>query len=227
MRDMGPNLAVQPFANERPVKRTTQLIWIVALTLLAINVFLYQRHLSTHYEQRQTLRDLQEQVGAEEETIRQREVDLAALELSQQNQKVVFLNAQIARRTFSWSQLFDRLEEVLPANVELRQVSPRTLKDRRSDERSSERGIRNLVAIDLSGYAQTGEELLQLVDNLFEHASFTLPDLMGESQQDDGRLEFTLKVLYLPSASPQESAETPANTVEEAALRTDSAEGDR
>ena len=130
-------------------------------------------------------------------------------------------------RYISWSHLFDRLEEVLPANVELRRVSPKILQGRRRDERLSEQGIKDPVAIDMSGYAQTGEELLQLVDNLFDHVSFTLPDLLGENQRDDGRLEFSLNVLYLPSASRQESVETPASRVQEATVLTDSAGGDR
>lgn len=226
MRDMGPNLAAQPFANERPVKRTTLLIWILALTLLSVNIFLYQRHLAAQHEQRQTIKSLQESIEAEEEAIQLGEADLADLQLSQQNDRVIFLNGQIASRVFSWSQLFDRLEEVLPANVELHGVSPMILKERRRRGRRAKQGVEGLVAIDIKGEAQTGEELLQFVDSLFEHASFTLPNLKGESERDDGRLEFTLTVLYLPAAVSEEAVETPESTVEEAVLLTDSVGGD-
>jgi len=224
MRAMGPNLAAQPFANERPVKRMTLLIWILASALLAINIFLYQRHLAAHNEQRQTIRSLQEKIGAEEEAIEQGEADLASLQIDEQNDEVVFLNGEIARRTFSWSRLFDRLEEVLPANVELHRVSPKTMIERRG--RPKKPGLEDLITIDIKGSAQTTDELLELVDNLFDHSSFTLPNLMGENQQDDGHLEFNLNVLYLPSAVPEESSETPESSVEEAALLTDSAGGD-
>jgi len=224
MRTMGPNLAAQPFANERPVKRTTLLIWILALALLAINIFLYQRHLAAHNEQRQSIRSLQEQIGAEEEAIKQGQADLASLHLDEQNEEVVFLNEEIARRTFSWSRLFDRLEEVLPANVELHRVSPKTSKERRGKPKDPR--LQDLIAIDMKGSAETTEELLQLVDNLFDHSSFTLPNLMGENQRDDGRLEFNLNVLYLPSVIPEEGAETAESTVEEATSATDSAGGD-
>jgi hypothetical protein len=226
MRGMGPNLAARPFANERPVKRTTLIVWILALTLLAINIFVYQRHLSAHYDQRQAVRDLQEQIGAEERAIRQREADLAALELGQQNEKVVFLNGQIARRTFSWSHLFDRLEEVLPANVDLHRVSPRILKQRPRDRRLSEHDIDGLMAIEMGGDAQTVEEVLELVDRLFEHESFTLPNLMGERQRDDGRYDFSLTVLYLPAAAEQEGPGVATGTVEEAGSIPGSAGGD-
>lgn len=225
MRELGPNLAAQPFANERPVKRTTLLIWILAMTLLAVNVFLYQRHLVADNEQRQTITSLQERIVAEEEAIRQAEADLASLRIGEQNEEVIFLNGQIAHRTFSWSRLFDRLEEVLPANVELHRVSPKALTKRRRGKRRDEL-LKNLVAVDMKGSARTTEELLELVDNLFAHASFTLPNLTGENQRDDGSLEFNLNVLYLPSALPEESAETPESTVEEAVLLTESVGGD-
>lgn len=219
MRDMGPNLASRPFANERPVKRTTLLVWALALVLLAINIFLYQRHLSSQYGQRQAARDLEAQIGAEEETIRQRRTELQAIELDRQNEKVVFLNAQIARRAFSWSRLFDRLEEVLPANLELARVSPKIL--------SRESSETDLVAIDLKGRAETGDSLLQFVDNLFEHDSFTLPNLQSDNTLDDGGVEFTLKVLYLPSLPLSETVEVVDSTVEEASLETEQTGGDR
>lgn len=227
MRILGPNLASRPFANERPVKRTTLLVWVVALMLLAINAFLYQRHLSAHYEQRQAIRDLEEAIVLEEKSVRQGEADLAALDLEKQNQSVVFLNGQIARRTFSWSRLFDRLEEVLPDDLELRRVSPRILEERRSPRgRAAE--IKDLVTIEIRGEAQSGEELLQLVDNLFEHSSFTLPDLQRETQDDDGRLEFALTVLYLPSRDDPATTESlPPQMVEDVALPASSTGGDR
>lgn len=226
MNHAGPNLAAQPFANERPVKRATLLIWVVALTLLAVNIFLYQRHLSAHYEQRQTIRDLQERIEAEEEKLRKAEGSLADLQLEQQNDRVIFLNGQIARRTFRWSQLFDRLEEVLPANVELGRVSPKILHERRRGGRRSKETVKDLVAIDMRGESRSGEELLQLVDNLFEHPSFTLPNLQGENERDDGRIEFTLTALYLPSAGPREAAEDSIGSIEEAVLVNEAPGGD-
>lgn len=226
MKEMGPNLAARPFANERPVKRTTLFIWILALTLLAVNVVLYQRHLAAHNEQRQTIKDLQEQIQAEEEAVRRGRTELAALALGDQNDKVLFLNGQIARRTFSWSQLFNRLEEVLPANVDLQRVSPKVLTEQSRSGGQRGPGTQDLIAIDMKGEAQTGEELLQLLDNLFDHASFISPDLAGENERTDGGLEFTLKVLYLPSAVPDESAEVPEDGVEEGVLLTDSVGGD-
>jgi len=215
MRGMGPNLAGRPFVNERPVKRTTMLIWVVASALLTINIFLYQRHLSGQYEQRAALKSLQQNIAAEESALQQLEDELSNLELGRQNEKVVFLNGQIAKRKFSWGQLFERLEEVLPANVQLRRVSPRILAEKDRDSRLEGEHLGELVAIDMNGYAQSTEELLQLVDRLFEHPSFAIPNLMNENERDDRRLDFALDVLYLPSAFHPEVDEASTGSSEE------------
>ena len=39
------NLAESPFTNERPVRRTAALLWILGVGLLVLNVMLYQRHI--------------------------------------------------------------------------------------------------------------------------------------------------------------------------------------
>lgn len=205
MRGMGPNLASRPFANERPVKRTTLLIWLVALGLLIINVFIYQRYLSGQHEQRRATQDLQARIEAEQQTIAQLETDLAALDLGQQNERVEFLNTEIAKRTFSWSRLFDRLEEVLPPDVQLKQVSPRAAEKRHGDTRLGGQSIEDLVSIELNGRAETGDQLLELVDNLFQHQSFLVPNLANEQENDDMSLDFSLHVLYSPEAVLEES----------------------
>lgn len=201
MKSMGPNLATRPFANERPVKRATSLIWLIALALLVINVFIYQRYLSGQYEQRQAIEDLQTRIEAEQQTIVQLEDDLAALDLDRQNERIEFLNVEIAKRTFSWSRLFDRLEEVLPPEVRLSRVAPRAAEQRHVDARLGDQSVEDLVAIELHGRAEDGDHLLEFVDGLFEHSSFLVPNLVSEQENDDFSLDFSLRVLYRPEAA--------------------------
>lgn len=200
MKAMGPNLASRPFANDRPVKRTTLLIWVLALGLLIINVFIYQRYLSGQHEQRQAGQDLQARVESEQQLIAQLEEELEAFELDDQNARIEFLNAEIAKRTFSWSQLFDHLEEVLPPEVRLSRVAPRSAEDRHADTRLGDQSIEDLVAIELNGMAESGDQLLELLDSLFQHSSFLVPNLVSEQENDDLSLNFSLRVLYRPGA---------------------------
>ena len=205
MTEMGPNLATRPFTNDRPVKRTTLLIWILALGLMIINVFIYQRYLSGQHEQRQRIRDLESRIESEQQVIDELETELAALDLDHQNERVEFLNSQIAKRTFSWTALFDRLEEVLPPDVRLNRVSPRAAERRHADNRLAGESIDELVAIELNGRAESGEQLLELVDSLFDHSSFLVPNLVSENENEDFTLDFSLSVLYKPAASASDA----------------------
>lgn len=215
MTVLGPNLASRPFANERPVRRVSLLVWLLALLLLAVNVFLYQRHLRGQHEQRQVLATLQGDMAAQESAVRELEVRLSTLDLEQQNEVVRFLNAEIEKRTFSWSRLFDQLEEVLPAKVEVRRVSPRVSQEKRRGGSSGD-ATGGLVNIEITGHSPSSEELLLLIDNLFTHPGFAEPNLRSESQRDDRRLDFSLNVLYLPEASGSVEDPMPA-PVEETA----------
>ena len=215
MRRMGPNLASRPFANERPVKRTTLLIWLLALGLLFINVVVYQRHLSGQHEQRQAIQDLEDRTESEQQSIERLETELVSLDLDQQNERVEFLNSQIAKRTFSWSRLFDRLEEILPPDVQLNRVSPRAAEKRHQDTRLGTQSFEELVAIELNGRAESGDQLLELVDSLFAHESFLVPNLVSEQENEDLTLNFSLQVLYRPDASPGESLGESSFTPEE------------
>src|SRR5438876_767349 len=49
---------------------------------------------------------------------------VAGMDLKALNERSAFANGIILGRLFSWSQLFDRLEEVQPENVRLRSIRP-------------------------------------------------------------------------------------------------------
>ena len=206
MRATRLNLAERPFVNERPAVRTTILLWVIALLLLALNVMLYQRHLSGQQEQRQMIGDLEASIAKERALILGLEEDLAALDLRQQNRQVLFLNTQIARRTFSWSQLLDRLAEVLPETVQLRRLSPRIVDQGGRRLPAAQSPSDEVVAINMGGVARSSEAALQLVDRLFEHPSFTAPNLASEWEQDRNQYEFSLSVLYLPAKTGEVEA---------------------
>lgn len=194
----GPNLAARPFANERPVRRTTVLIWVLAALLMAVNIYLYQRHLTGQHAQRQTLESLEKSIASELVAIRALEEEMSSLDIEGQNEVVVYLNSEIARRTFSWSRLFDDLEEVLPERVKVGRVMPRAFQEVRHGGRNIGSRRDELVRIEIAGQAPSGDELLQFIDNLFAHPSFASPDLQGEDQREGNRVEFSLSVLYLP-----------------------------
>lgn len=200
MRPTEMNLASRPFVNEQPVIRTSALLWILGLALLAFNVALYYRHIEGTGEQQELLREADGRLIQETDAIEQLRGELAQLNLEGQNDQVSFLNTQIALRTFSWSSLFDRLAEVVPAAIQMKGISPRSVEAGSADRRSrSSEAAEEMVKVDLQGTSRSPEAILELVDALFAHPSFFDPDLTRESFAEGQEGSFVLSVLYLPT----------------------------
>ena len=207
MRPTEMNLASRPFVNEQPVIRTSALLWILGLALLALNVTLYYRHIEGKGEQQELLREADERLIQDTAAIERLGGELERLNLAQQNEQIAFLNSQIALRVFSWSSLFDRLAEVVPTAVQMRGISPQIVAGGSTDRRSRSNGSSNeMVKVDLQGTSRSPEAVLQLVDALFAHPSFLAPDLSRESFSEGQEGSFVLSVLYLPTL---ESGELP------------------
>jgi Tfp pilus assembly protein PilN len=198
------NVARRPFTNTRPVTRIALLLWLLGLLLLLGNVSLFWNYLSGSGEKRAELGRMETQVANESQAVSRLEARLAASGLDKQNLQVRFLNRRIAERTFSWSLLFDRLAEVLPAGVRLNRLAPSGLVDKESRDFTETQTQRdNRVTLTISGEAKSDEEPLRFVDNLFAHPAFEEPDISSESREDDGLVKFEIKVMYLPAGTPQ------------------------
>jgi hypothetical protein len=218
------NVARRPFTNTRPVTRISLLLWLLGALLLLGNVSLFWNYLSGSGEKRAELGRLETQAANESQAVSRLEARLAASGLDKQNSQVRFLNRRIAERTFSWSLLFDRLAEVMPDGVRLNRLAPSGLVDKEGrdvNETAEQAQVRapqrdNRVTLTISGEAKSDEVIYRFVDNLFAHPAFEDPDISRESVAEDGLVKFEIKVMYLPSGTPQaapiviEEAEPPA-----------------
>ena len=209
----GFNLAARPFVNRRPWRRLTVLLWALGTTLLAFNAVLYWGYLTGSADARAELAELRQQLAADGAELDRLGSELARLDVQSQNREVAFLNERIADRRFPWGQLFTNIEQVLPWSTRLRSLAPQPSERgrRRQADLVSDAAAR--VMLDISGEAQDDEGLLELIDSLFEHASFDGPKLRHESQQDSGPLDFTIAVAYTPeitAGEPEAAADTTA-----------------
>lgn len=197
------DLARRPFVNPRPVARLAILLWIAGLIVAAINVSVYLRHYAGSGEQRQRLSELLSEIEEEEARLEQVEAEVREFDLEWQNAQARFLNRKIAERTFSWSILFDRLSEVLPADARLITLSPRFGEEGRGRRGSEYEPRAEEVLLDIRGAARSSEVLLGFLDALFDHPSFRGADLSSESLQDEGIVRFDLSVIYrMPQREP-------------------------
>lgn len=200
------NVARRPFTNTRPVTRISILLWLLGILLLLGNVSLFWNYLSGSGEKRAELGRLETQVTNETQAVSRLDARLAASGLDRQNAQVRFLNRRIAERTFSWSLLFDRLAEVMPNDVRLNRLAPSGLVDKEArdlNDAQAQAQRDNRVTLTISGEAKSDEVIYKFVDNLFAHPAFEDPDISRESVADNGLVKFEIKVMYLPSGSPQ------------------------
>jgi Tfp pilus assembly protein PilN len=206
------NLARRPFVNTRPVTRVALFLWIGGVLLLALNVGLFWSYLRSSEQERSALADAEAATERARRAVLQLDDRLAGLNLDKQNREVAYLNRKIAERVFSWSLLFDRLSEVLPDGVRVVHLTPQGLGGREvSPSGTPLRQEKRDVTIVMGGDAKSNEALLQFIDRLFAHHSFSEPDLMHQDRTDDGLIHFEAKVQYLPDV-PLRSTVPPAAT---------------
>lgn len=204
------NLARRPFLNSRPVVRIALLLALLGLALLAVN-------LSQFWGYRGRSADKRKQIAAGEADMERQRASLARLQkgldgfdLEAQNQRVEFLNKQIAERTFSWSQLLDRIAERLPNDVRLNRLTPLTgdKAERQLQRAGAARrvGRSDQVPLLITGEARSDEALSSFVDSLFR-PPFSEANPTREEREEDGKtLKFEISVQYRPGPPPAAAA---------------------
>jgi Tfp pilus assembly protein PilN len=218
------NLARRPFYNSRPIIRLAVFLWIVGGLLLVINAQRYYSFFTGSEDRADELQTLEARVDEHEERIDDLQDRLRDYRIASQNAQVTFLNQKIAARTFGWSELFDRLEDVLPNDVRISSLTPRR-PDNKSNRRTRGRRIEDgQVRLALRGVAKTFEAELDLLDRLFKHPSFERPRLARDQRNKENQSEFDIAVFYSPGDPAPEAPVATANASGEGAGSEDGVE---
>jgi len=210
------NLATRPFRNN-------SLLWagfgagiLVLLALIAWNVQTYRASVESLEELRSEMegydarvQDLRARNEGAKQGIAAHDIDLLAVQAGKAND-VIELKA------FSWTELFNRLEGVLPYNVRMQRIRPifRIGRDeRRGESLSSEE---RAIPVVVEGRSQ---DLLAFLD--FESALLASPyfDRVEPERHDrlDNELEFALRFMYYPNRREVESADGDADAAADGA----------
>ena len=190
------NLATRPFYNERLVH-----IWLIVLAVAvaaatafnASRVLRYSRsdtRLATqasHDEARAA--DLRQQAARLRASVDPKQVDFAAADARQANDL-------IDRRTFSWTELLNRFETTLPDEVRISSVSPRVERDK---------GIMLRVNVK----AHSVEDVQDFMENLEATGAFKDAQPIQDHFDEEGQLETTLDMGYIPGAAKPAAAQAP------------------
>ena len=182
------NLATKPFYNEGAVR-----VWLIvlALVLIAATAFnatrLFQYSRSDTELATQASRDeaktaeLNASAGALRAGVDAKQVDLASLGAR-------LANDLIDRRTFSWTELFNRFETTLPDEVRITSVRPRIDEDRR-------------IVLTITVLARNVDDVDQFMKRLDDTDAFTHLVPTGDRMNDEGQFEASIETVYAPKVA--------------------------
>jgi type IV pilus assembly protein PilN len=178
------NLATRPFYNERAVRLVLGLILVIVIAVTAFSVAELIR-----------LSDSQRTLGAraaesEQDAARLRReaatvrAQINAKELETVASAAREANGIIDQRAFSWSELFDQLEQTLPADVRITAIDPTLTKE-------------GQFIIQIAVQARRSEDVDQFIESLEKTGSFRDMITPIESTNDDGLLEAVIRGTYI------------------------------
>jgi Tfp pilus assembly protein PilN len=187
------NLATRPFYNERAVGLWLLLVAVVvaAATLFNISSVIGYPRSDTELAMQasrdeERAADLRQQATRLRQTVDPRQIEFASTEARQANDL-------IDRRTFSWTELFNRFEATLPDDVRLIAVRPKV--DRRTG---------SILTINVVG--RTIEDVDKFMENLEATGAFSHTESKEERINEDGLLAAAIETTYVPSSPAADAA---------------------
>jgi Tfp pilus assembly protein PilN len=180
------NLAARPYRDTRPFTIVTVVLAMIIAGMTYINADTFIRY---RHETRTTTAKIatlqaqtaEEQRGAAAVVDRVKRIDIDLLATQTQ-----FANAQLAERAFSWSELLDRLERVLPNDVRIGGVAPQFDKN-------------GLVHLALKCETKTGQGMVNTINRFNADPHFTHAFPTSERHVGENAYQFDVSVDYKPS----------------------------
>jgi len=191
------NLATRPFYDERPARIAIALLAAIVVAATLFN--LTEAFGAARSDSALATAAARDEAQAAELTATANQlragVNVEAIQAAVARARLA--NDLIDRRTFSWTELFNRLEATLPPDVRIMAIRPQV--DR-------ERGT--VLSINLT--ARSVEDVDTFMEALDATGAFA--NLLPRSEQvgEDGLLQATLEGVYRPSDAPVSAPPAPA-----------------
>lgn len=182
------NLSTRPFYNDRAVR-----FWMAVVGAGVVVATLFNGSQVLHYSTSNT--ELATQASTDERRaaeLRERaqrlraSIDAAQVEAVSLDAKQA--NELIDRRTFSWTELFNRFERTLPDDVRITAVRPTVDRDRR-------------IVLTVTVLARSVDDVNEFMENLDQTGAFHELRSGQEQTTDDGQIESVLETVYQPPAA--------------------------
>ena len=200
------NLASQPYEDARQfwIRWGTSIV-LVAILTLALLAETAIGWVYAHKDQ-QTIANYKALIADRDRERSNAEAVLSKPENRATRDRSRFLNELIERKAFSWTQVFQDLEKIMPARLHVVSIRPEL------DEQ-------NQLQIKLAVAGESRDRALELVKHMEESPRFRQPRITAENQQTErgiagDNVEFNITALYvpeLPEAAPATSRTTAEN----------------
>lgn len=187
MKPLHLNLAARPYRDYRPVYAVVVIMALLTAFLALNNVDTWLRYRTETQTTRAKIAQLERQTAMEESRRKELTARMPSTnEIKLLSSRTTFANARLAERAFSWSELLDRLERVLPGDVRIDSVAPSFSKE-------------GLVHLSLQCTAKTGTGMTTTLDRL-NRDSQHFANAFPSSEDNTGTgYRFVVAVDYRPS----------------------------
>lgn len=182
------NLSTRPFYNDRAVNLWLTALAVVAVLVTGVNVASVLRYSGSNTE-------LVRQAAQDEDRAEELRKNAAALrasvdakQIGEASEDARQANDLIDRRTFSWTELFNRFETTLPDNVRIRSVRPALDRDHR-------------IGLTIAVLARGVDDVNAFMERLDATGLFQELRSIEEHLNDEEQVESVLQAVYLPGAS--------------------------
>lgn len=180
------NLSTRPFYNAAAVQLWLAVAAAVVVLATLFNVVQVLRYSNSNTElvtrasnDEATARELRSRAQKLRSSVDVAQVDAVSEDARQANDL-------IDRRTFSWTELFNRFERTLPDDVRITSVQPSIDNDRR-------------IVLNVNVLARGVDDVNQFMENLDGTGSFLELRSRQEQTTEDGQIESALEMVYRPS----------------------------
>ena len=188
MKALHLNLAARPYRDYRPVYAVVVGLSLATAVLMWNNVDTWLRYTNDTQHTRAQIAQLDAETSVEERKTQDAIARTGSVNLKSLNAQARYVNAEIAERAFSWSELLDRLEAVVPLEVKITSLSPTFMKE-------------GPVRLALSCVSKTPNGPIATINRLNRdpHFSNPFPSSIASNDTNPQETHFTISVEYHPS----------------------------
>lgn len=185
MRPLHLNLASRPYRDYRPVYAVVVVSSLLIAFMMLNNVDTYFRYIRETKTTRAKIEQVEKQTKVEQERANALTQRIRGINVKQLAEQTQFANSRLAERAFSWSELLDRLERVMPNDVRIDSIAPSFDRD-------------GMVHLSMSAVAKDGNGMVATLIRMHADSTFSHP-FPNSEEQTAGGYRFSLRVDYKPT----------------------------